>query len=291
MSDLTDRVALVTGSSSGLGLAAAEALAERGARIALSSRGGEKLEAARRHLADGGTEVIAVAADVRRQDDLEELVDEVEETLGPIDILVPNGGGPAAKPALELDDADWQAAVPLALLFVPRLCRLVVPGMIRRGWGRIVAINSVSSRQPIPNLALSNALRPAVLGYLKTLALEVAVHGVTVNAVLPGFTRTARQVELAHMRADQTGESTRQDPRRPGPRHGDRPPRRARGDRQRHRLPLLAGGVLPHRTVDRRRGRLRQGAVLTGRLVRPTGEGRRVPRPVSFCVRSRKDIR
>jgi 3-oxoacyl-[acyl-carrier protein] reductase len=207
MNDLNDRVALVTGSSSGLGLAAAKALAARGARIALSSRGGRKLEAARRDLAAAGTEVIAVAADVSRQEDLEELVNEVEETLGPIDVLVPNGGGPAAKPALELDDADWQAAVPLALLLVPRLCRLVVPGMIRRGWGRIVAINSVSSRQPIPNLALSNALRPAVLGYLKTLALEVAAHGVTVNAVLPGFTRTARQIELAHMRSEQTGEA------------------------------------------------------------------------------------
>jgi 3-oxoacyl-[acyl-carrier protein] reductase len=205
VSDLKDRVALVTGSSSGLGLAAAEALAQRGARIALSSRGGEKLDAARHRLAGTGTEVISVAAYVRQLHDLEELVDEVEETLGPIDILVHNGGGPAAKPASELDEADWQAAIPLALLFVPRLCRLVLPGMGRRGWGRIVAINSVSSRQPIANLALSNALRPAVLGYLKTLALEVAADGVTVNAVLPGYTRTARQIELATMRAEQTG--------------------------------------------------------------------------------------
>jgi len=205
VSDLEDRVALITGSSSGLGLAAAEALAQRGARIALSSRGGEKLETARERLAHKGVEVIAVAADVRQLPDLEELVDEVEETLGPIDILVPNGGGPAAKPALELDEADWQDAIPLALLFVPRLCRLVLPGMVRRGWGRIVAINSVSARQPIANLALSNALRPAVLGYLKTLALEVAADGVTVNAVLPGYTRTARQVELAQMRSEQTG--------------------------------------------------------------------------------------
>ncbi|MCZ6508437.1 MAG: SDR family oxidoreductase [Acidobacteria bacterium] len=205
MSDLEDRVALITGSSSGLGLAAAEALARRGARIALSSRGGAKLEAARERLAVGGSEVIAVPADVRQPEDLEELVDEVEETLGPIDIVVPNGGGPVAKPALELDEADWQAALPLTLLFVPRLCRLIVPGMIRRGWGRIVAINSVSARQPIPNLALSNALRPAVLGYLKTLALEVAADGVTVNAVLPGYTRTARQIELAEMRAERTG--------------------------------------------------------------------------------------
>jgi 3-oxoacyl-[acyl-carrier protein] reductase len=205
MSDLRGRVALVTGASSGLGLAAATALAARGARLAVSSRGGAKLTAARDGLLASGAEAVAVAADVRRSEDLGELVSEVEETLGPIDILVPNGGGPAAKPALELDDDDWQAALPLALLFVPRLCRLVVPGMVRRGWGRVVAINSVSARQPIPALALSNALRPAVLGYLKTLALEVAAQGVTVNAVLPGYTRTARQEELAHMRAEQTG--------------------------------------------------------------------------------------
>ena len=205
MNDLVDRVALVTGSSSGLGFAAARALAERGARIALNSRGGKKLEQARRELARSGAEVIAVAGDIRDPGELEELVSEAEEKLGPIDILIANGGGPVVKPAIELDENDWQEAIPLALLFVPRLCRLVLPAMRRRGWGRIVAINSVSSRQPIPRLALSNALRPAVLGYLKTLALEVAADGVTVNAVLPGYTRTERQVELAAALAQQTG--------------------------------------------------------------------------------------
>ncbi len=204
MSGLADRVALVTGSSAGLGYAAAEALARRGARLAISSRGGDKLAAAERRLS-ALTEVVAVPADVARSDELEELVSEVEELLGPIDVLVANGGGPRAKPAIELDEADWQEAVPLALLFVPRLCRLVVPGMTRRGWGRIVAINSVSARQPIPGLALSNALRPAVLGYLKTLSQEVAADGVTVNAVLPGYTRTERLQELAAAAADRTG--------------------------------------------------------------------------------------
>jgi 3-oxoacyl-[acyl-carrier protein] reductase len=203
--DLSGRVALVTGASSGLGLAAATALGARGARLAISSRGGDKLAGARDELAATGAEVVAVPADVRQAEDLDALVARVEGELGPIDILVPNGGGPPAKPALELDDRDWQEALPLALLFVPRLCRLVVPGMVERGWGRVVAINSVSARQPIPNLALSNALRPAVLGYLKTLALEVAAAGVTINAVLPGYTRTARQIELARMRAEQTG--------------------------------------------------------------------------------------
>jgi len=205
--DLTDKVALITGSSSGLGLAAAQALVRRGARVALSSRGGEKLERARQRLQDEGSEVIALPCDIRDPRELEDLVSEVEIQLGPVDILVANGGGPRVKPALELDDSDWEEAIPLTLLFVPRLCRLVVPGMRRRGWGRIVAINSISSRQPIPLLALSNSLRPAVLGYLKTLALEVAADGVTVNAILPGYTRTERQIELAEARAQELGQT------------------------------------------------------------------------------------
>lgn len=205
MSDLKGRIALVTGASSGLGFAAARALARRGARLAIASRGGEKLEAARDRLAGEGAEVIAVAADVREADSLAHLAEETGRRLGPVDVLVANGGGPPAKPAAEVTDEDWQVAIPLTLLFVPRLCRLVLPGMRERRWGRIVALNSISARQPIPNLALSNALRPAVLGYLKTLSQEVAAEGVTVNAVLPGYTRTARQEELAAAAAARTG--------------------------------------------------------------------------------------
>ena len=206
MKDLIDRVALITGSSTGLGFAAARSLAQRGARLAISSRGGEKLDQALRALMDVGAEVVSIPADIRKVHDLEELVSEAEEQLGPIDILVANGGGPRVKPAAELDETDWKEAIPLAFLFVPRLCNFVLPGMRRRGWGRIVAINSVSARQPIPRLALSNALRPAVLGYLKTLSQEVAADGVTVNAVLPGYTRTERQLELAAAMAQQTGQ-------------------------------------------------------------------------------------
>ena len=195
--DLSDRVALITGASRGLGFAAAAALARRGARVALSSRGGKRLKDAEENLAQTGTEVVSFPADVREPEALENLVSNTEEILGPIDILVANGGGPKVKPAAELDDADWEEALPLVFLFIPRLCRLVLPGMIRRSWGRIIAINSVSSKQPIPDLALSNALRPAVLGYLKTLSQEVAAAGVTVNSVLPGYTKTARQLEIA----------------------------------------------------------------------------------------------
>jgi 3-oxoacyl-[acyl-carrier protein] reductase len=203
--DLSNRVALVTGASSGLGLAAATALASRGARVALSSRGGERLRRAEELLSASADDVCAIPADVRSPGELEELVSRTEEILGPVDILVANGGGPKVKPASELNENDWQEAFPLVFLFVPRLCQLVLPGMRRRGWGRIVAINSVSSKQPIPDLALSNTFRPAVLGYLKTLAQEVAAEGVTVNSVLPGYTRTARQMEIAEGVAVQHG--------------------------------------------------------------------------------------
>lgn len=204
MSDLQGKIALVTGASSGLGFAAAKALARRGARVALASRGGEKLEQARERL---GGDAVAIPADVRDAAALTNLAGEVERRLGPVDILVANGGGPPSKPALELTEEDWQVAIPLALLFVPRLCRLVLPGMRERRWGRIVAINSVSTRQPIPGLALSNSLRPAVVGYLKTLSQEVAADGITVNAVLPGYTRTERQEELATAASARTGKS------------------------------------------------------------------------------------
>ncbi|MCL4837046.1 MAG: SDR family oxidoreductase [Thermoanaerobaculia bacterium] len=206
--DLEGRTALVTGASAGIGFAAARALALRGARVAISSRGGERLADAQRALADEGIAAAAIAADLRHLEEIERLVEEAQMRLGRIDILVANSGGPTPRPAVELTEEDWRAAVPAVLLFVPRLVRLALPGMREARWGRIVAVNSVSSRQPIPNLALSNALRPAVLGYLKTLSQEVAADGVTVNAVLPGYTLTERQVELAAATAARTGRSS-----------------------------------------------------------------------------------
>lgn len=206
--DLTGRVALVTGGSSGLGFATAQALGRRGATVVLASRGGDKLESARDRLAAAGVTAFAIPADIRDPAALVHLAEETARQAGPVDILIANGGGPPPKPAAELTDDDWAAAIPLIFLFIPRLCRLVLPGMRERRWGRIVAINSVSTRQPIPNLSLSNALRPAVLGYLKTLAQEVAPDGVTVNSVLPGYTRTDRQDEIALASAARTGKST-----------------------------------------------------------------------------------
>lgn len=202
---LDGRVALVTGASTGLGFAAAEALARRGARIALNSRGGDKLAGAVDRLAASGAQVVGIAGDVSSLEEIERLAAAARQQVGEIDVLVANGGGPPVKPAAEIDEADWQQAIPLTLLFVPRLVRQVLPGMRQRRWGRIVAINSVSTRQPIPGLALSNVLRPAVFAYLKTLSQEVAAEGVTANAILPGYTRTERQVELATAMAARTG--------------------------------------------------------------------------------------
>lgn len=204
-SELGGRVALITGASTGIGFACAAALARRGAAVAIASRGGDKLEAARARLEAGGARVVAFAADVRSADDLAALPGRVEDELGAIDIVVANGGGPPAKAALAMADTDWQNAFELAFLLVPRLVVGIVAGMRARGFGRILAINSISSRQPIAGLAGSNAMRPAVLGYLKTLANEVAADGVTVNAVLPGYTLTERQEELAAVRAAATG--------------------------------------------------------------------------------------
>lgn len=202
---LDGRVALVTGGSSGLGFAAAESLARRGARIALNSRGGDRLDAAVERLQASGAEVEGFPGDVSSLDGIEGFVSAARSHLGEIDILVANGGGPPVKNAAEIEESDWEKAIPLTLLFVPRLVGQVLPGMRQRGWGRIVAINSVSTRQPIPGLALSNVLRPAVVAYLKTLSREIAPDGVTANAVLPGYTRTERQVELATAMAERTG--------------------------------------------------------------------------------------
>lgn len=202
---LEGRVALVTGASAGLGFAAAEALARRGARVVLNSRGGERLAQAVERLSATGTDVVGVPGDISSPAEIVALVRAAVDQVGEIDVLVANGGGPPVRTAAEITEQDWATAIPLTLLFVPRLVEQVLPGMRQRRWGRIVAINSVSTRQPIPGLALSNVLRPAVVAYLKSLSQEIASDGVTANAVLPGYTRTERQVELATATAERTG--------------------------------------------------------------------------------------
>ena len=196
------KVALVVASSKGLGRAAAEELAAEGARVVISARGAEALEETRAAIEAAGAEVLSVRVDTGDPDSLDRLVEAAEDTLGPVEILVTNGGGPVPGRFEELSDADWHDAVHGTLDSVVRLCRHVVPGMRERGWGRIINITSIAVKQPVDGLILSNSVRAAVTGFARTLANEVAADGITVNNVMPGFTWTERVEELAVKQAE-----------------------------------------------------------------------------------------
>lgn len=183
------RVALVLGAGKGIGKGIAGALAREGARVAISSRSEESLQAAAEEI-EG--EVQVFPADTGDLDRIRELPGEVAEGVGPIDILVANTGGPPTGAALDNSLDEWEQAF-RSLVLAPRiLLEAVVPGMRERGWGRIVNVSSISIREPIPYLTLSNANRMAALGLLKTVADEVAADGVTVNTVATGMFATDR---------------------------------------------------------------------------------------------------
>jgi 3-oxoacyl-[acyl-carrier protein] reductase len=205
---LAGKVALVAGSSSGLGRAVAEELAREGASLVICARGEERLLEAREQLAAGhGVEVEAVSVDLSRPDEVDRLVASALERFGRVDVLFTNTGGPPAGPFGAHSPEVWEGAVRQNFFSVVNLVRGVVPGMKERGWGRIVNCTSVAVKQPIDGLMLSNSVRAAVTGFARTLANEVAPHGVTVNNVLPGFTRTDRLVELAERIARDRGVS------------------------------------------------------------------------------------
>jgi 3-oxoacyl-[acyl-carrier protein] reductase len=186
---LDGRVALVMGGSRGLGRGIAAALAREGARVAIVSRSLERLEEAAAEIGEAATPFVADAADLER---LAEVPVEVESALGHIDVLVANAGGPPFGGALDHELDEWEQAY-RSLVLAPRvLAGAVVPGMRERGWGRIVNVGSISTREPIPGLNLSNAHRMAAIGFLKTLSREVAADGVTVNTVATGHFATDR---------------------------------------------------------------------------------------------------
>jgi 3-oxoacyl-[acyl-carrier protein] reductase len=183
--------AIVCGASSGIGLATAEALADEGANVAMFARGRETLEREAERLG-----ALAVRGDVTVPRDLERLVEKTLEAFGGVDVLVNNSGGPPRGPAVELDAGAIEAAVDLLLTSAVRLTALCLPHLTASGRGRVVNITSSSVREPIDRLALSNAVRPGVIGWAKTLARELAPDGITVNSIAPGRIDTERLREV-----------------------------------------------------------------------------------------------
>jgi 3-oxoacyl-[acyl-carrier protein] reductase len=203
---ISDRVAIVTGSSQGIGKAIAYGLANEEAKLVMCARNKDTLEKAANEIASStGAKVLPVRADVTSKEDIEAMVKATVEKFGSIDILVNNTGGPPSMLFLETSEEDWHNTVDSLLMSVINCCREAIPFMKKRGWGRIINMTSFASKQPAERLILSNAVRAGVLGVTKTLSNEMAEYGILVNAVCPGWTLTGRVRELATSTAEKTG--------------------------------------------------------------------------------------
>jgi 3-oxoacyl-[acyl-carrier protein] reductase len=188
---LEGRVALVGGASRGLGRAVAAELAAEGASVAVCARESESLRATAAELG-----ALALPADLSVEGEPKRAVDACAEHFGRLDIVVANAGGPPAGGFESFGADDWRRATALVLASTVELATAAVPHMRRGGWGRILCVTSITAQRPVGNLLLSNALRPAVAGFAHSLAREVAKDGITVNTILPGYTRTERVIEL-----------------------------------------------------------------------------------------------
>src|SRR5258708_4540969 len=208
---LKDRVALVAASSQGIGRATAEALAAEGCRVAMCARNQQTLQAtAEKIRKEHGVEVLAQAFDVTDAAAVGRFVSAVAGTFGGVDIYVTNAGGPPAKGFLPAPLEDWQRALEANFLSTVYFAREVIPHMPRKRWGRIITITSITTKQPVADLVLSNAVRAAVVGLVKSLANEFGKDGILANNVGPGFTATDRLKELASARAAASGKSEKE---------------------------------------------------------------------------------
>jgi 3-oxoacyl-[acyl-carrier protein] reductase len=190
---LKDKVAIVGGASMGIGYGIARTLAAEGARVAVTARREAGLvEAAAKIARETGAEILPIQADCRRAEDCARVVDTVSARLGGIDILVNNDGAPPLGDLQSFDDIAWAKAVEQNLMYVVRMARGAVPHMIKRGGGGILNITAISAIQPIPRFGLSVATWSGVIGFAKTLSLEVAAHNINVNTICPGYVETQR---------------------------------------------------------------------------------------------------
>tara|TARA_B110000014_G_C20126508_1_gene600648 strand:+ start:5643 stop:6434 length:792 start_codon:yes stop_codon:yes gene_type:complete len=205
---LKNKTALVCASSEGLGKAAALELAKEGCKISMCARNSKNLERAASEIrSQVKTDVITSAIDLNDKDSLKSLVNKTEQEIGPIEILVNNAGGPPPGSFDTLSDEDWQQTFNLTLMSAISLSKLVLPNMKKENWGRIINIQSRSVKSPVPGLFLSNSMRLAAVGWAKALSDEVAEHGITVNTVCPGETRTQRLVDIFAKQAQATGQN------------------------------------------------------------------------------------
>lgn len=203
---LKDRVAIVAASSEGLGKAAAFGLAREGAKLALCARTTATLDATAEEIRRRtGVEVLARPLDVTDESAVRGFVQETQQRFGRIDICVTNAGGPPSKPFSATTVQDFRSAVDLNLMSTLYFAREVLPIMQERRWGRLITITSVAVKQPVDGLILSNSVRAAVSGLVKSLANEYGPHNVLVNNVCPGYTATERLVELAETLAKASG--------------------------------------------------------------------------------------
>ena len=202
----------VAASSRGLGYAAAFELAREGANVIICGREKASINhSANTIREETGSNVVGICADVSQEKEIEKALNSAREHFGGIDVLVTNAGGPPAGFFEDMDDEKWLAGFELTLMSAARMIRIVIPHMKKRGWGRIVNITSVSVKQPIQGLFLSNALRPGVIGMAKSLSEELAPFGITVNNVCPGWTETERVKEIMEARSKNSGLSTREE--------------------------------------------------------------------------------
>lgn len=203
---LKDKVAIVAAASQGLGKAVAFELAREGARVAICARNADRLRKTAEEIRSAtGAEIFQQALDVTDYARVQQFVAAVGQTFGRVDICVTNAGGPPAKKFLEISVEEWRRAIELTLLSAVYFAREVLPLMQRNRWGRLITITSMSVKQPIDGLLLSNSIRAAVTGLARTLANEFGPHNITVNNVCPGYTLTERLYELADKMAADSG--------------------------------------------------------------------------------------
>ena len=205
---LKGRIAIVAASSQGIGLATAQAFAAEGCRVAMCARSGQKLEAAAEEIRrKSGANVFAQAFDVTDAGAIHDFTQAVAREFGGVDICVTNAGGPPAKGFLAASSEEWHKAIDANFLSTVYFAREVIPHMQRKRWGRMITLTSISTKQPVPDLVLSNAVRAAVVGLVKSLANEFGKDGILVNNVAPGYTATDRLKELARSRSAAQGKS------------------------------------------------------------------------------------